>query len=49
MLRLWHRPAAAASIRPLAQEFPYGTGEAIKRKKGKRKTESKYAILVHTV
>ena len=30
---LWYRPAAAAPIQPLAQELPYATGEAIKRKR----------------
>ena len=30
---LWYRPAAAALIQPLAQEHPYTTGTAIKRKK----------------
>ena len=29
---LWCRPAAAAPIQPLAQEFPYATGIAIKKK-----------------
>ena len=28
-----HRPAAAASIQPLAQELPYAAGAAVKRKK----------------
>ena len=30
---LWHRLAAAALIRPLAQELPYAAGAAVKRKK----------------
>ena len=30
---LWHRPAAAALMPPLAWEFPYATGVALKRKK----------------
>jgi len=31
---LWHRPAAAAAlIRPLAQELPYATDAAVKGKK----------------
>ena len=29
---LWCRPAAIASIRPLAREFPYATGATLKRK-----------------
>ena len=33
LLWLWHRPAAAALIRPPAWELPYATGAAIKRKK----------------
>ena len=30
---LWHRPAAAALIRYLAQELPYATGTVVKTKK----------------
>ena len=30
--RITRKPAAAALILPLAQELPYATGEAIKRK-----------------
>ena len=33
MLWLWHRPAAAALIRPLAWELPYAAGMALKSKK----------------
>ena len=33
LLWLWHRPAAAALIRPLAWELLYVTGVALKRKK----------------
>ena len=29
---LWHRPAAAALIQPLAWELPYATGTALKSK-----------------
>ena len=32
LLWLWHRPAAAAPIRPLAQELTYGAGEILKKK-----------------
>jgi len=31
LLWLWRRPAAAAPIRPLAQELPYAAGVALKR------------------
>ena len=31
-LWLCHRPAAAAPIQPLAQEFPYATDAALKKK-----------------
>ena len=37
LLWLWHRPAAAAVIQPLAQELQYAAGVAIKRKKKKKK------------
>ena len=30
---LWHRPAAAALVRPLAWETPYALGVALKKKK----------------
>ena len=33
LLWLWHRPAAAAMIRPLAWELPYAVGVALKKKK----------------
>ena len=33
LLCLWHRLVAAASIQPLAQELPYATGGALKKKK----------------
>ena len=32
-LWLWHRPTAAAPIRPLAWELPYAAGAALKKKK----------------
>ena len=34
-LWLWHRPAAAALIYPLAQELPYAPGTALNRKRKK--------------
>ena len=37
LLWLWHRLTAAALIQPLAQEFLYAIGAAIKRKKRKKK------------
>ena len=39
LLWLWHRPAAAALIRPLTRELPYAGGVAIKRKEGKEGRE----------
>ena len=39
LLWLWHRPAAAAPIPPLAQALPYATGAALKRQKKKKKKE----------
>ena len=33
---LWHRPAAAATMGPLAWELPHATGTALKRKKQKQ-------------
>ena len=31
LLWLWHRPAAAAPIQPLALELPYAAGAALKK------------------
>ena len=31
MLWLWHRPAAAALIQPIAWELPYASGVALKK------------------
>ena len=51
MLWLWHRPAATASIRPLAWEFPYAVGVALnthtqnRPKKGKKKRKVKIVKL----
>ena len=39
LLWLWWRLAVAAPIRPLAWEFPYAIGAALKRKKEKKKKE----------
>ena len=40
MLGLWCRPAATALIQPLAQEFPYVMGVALKKK-----TKKKYVYI----
>ena len=37
---LWRRPAAAASIQPLAWELPYAEGAALERQKEKEKAKS---------
>jgi len=37
---LWHRPAAAVQIWPLAWEPPYATGAALKRQKEKKKIDT---------
>ena len=39
LLWLWRRPAAAASIRPLAWEPPYATGVAQEMAKNKNKNK----------
>ena len=36
LLWLWCRPTATAPIRPLAWEYPYATGVALKRQKKKK-------------
>ena len=41
LLWLWCRPAAAASIQPLAWEHPYATGVALKRPKNKKQKPPK--------
>ena len=43
LLWLWHRPAATATIRPLAWEPPYAAGAAkeIEKKKKKKKGRKK--------
>ena len=38
-LWLWHRPAAASLLHPLAWELPYASGMTPKRKKRKKKIE----------
>ena len=41
LLWLWRRPAATASIGPLAWEPPYSVGVALKRQKTKNKIKLK--------
>ena len=41
LLRLWHRPAATASIQPLAWEPPYAVGAAQEMAKRQNKTNKK--------
>ena len=36
VLRLWHKPAVAAPIQPLAWELPYAIGVALKTNKQKQ-------------
>ena len=36
LLWLWHRPGAAAPIRPLAWELPYAVSVALKKAKKKK-------------
>ena len=53
LLWLWHRPAATATIRPLAWELSYAEGATLKSKtkqnktKQKQKQKSKYSGLGH--
>ena len=42
---LWHRPAAAAPIRPLSGELPYDIGAAIKEKKSYYYLEREYLLI----
>ena len=57
LLWLWCRPATAALIQPLAREFPYAVGRALKKKKkgiwmkqNKTKTTKKpQRIWFHTI
>ena len=37
LLWLWRRPAEVAPIQPIAWEFPYAAGAALKRQKKKKK------------
>ena len=48
-LWLWHRPAAAASIRPLAWELPYASHAALKSKKKKKGIPVHGVLLSHLI
>ena len=54
LLWLWHRPVAAALIRPLAWEPPYAVGAALEKKgkkdkkKKKKKPNYKWSIIYNT-
>ena len=41
LLGLWHRPAAAAPIQPLAWELLYALGAALRRQKKKKRKKRK--------
>ena len=47
LLWLWHRLATAAPIRPLAQEFPFVTNTALKRKEKEKKCRSTMQLKEH--
>ena len=44
MLWLWHRPAAAAPIGPLALEHPYASGAALGKEKRKKKRKKEHSL-----
>ena len=46
LLWLWHRPADAALIRPLAWEFPYATSAAQRKKERKKEAIIKASNIV---
>ena len=48
LLWLWHRPAAAAPIRPLAWEPPYAAGVALEKAKKKKKKDKENYISLHS-
>ena len=48
LLWLWHRPAAAAPIGPLAWELPYAADAALKRKQ-KQKLGCVNIVLMHNL
>ena len=49
LLWLWHRPAAAAPIRPLAWKLPYAAGAALKKEKKRKKHEEKITEMLLSV
>ena len=46
LLWLKRKPAAVAPIRPLAWEFPYAKGAALKRKKKKKQQQLKMPVIL---
>ena len=46
---LWHRPAAADLIRPLAWKLPYAACAALKRKKKKKREREKQVCVLKFV
>ena len=44
LLRLWHRPAATAPIRPLSWEPPHATGVALEIAKRQKKKKKKKIV-----
>ena len=44
LLWLWHWPAAAALIQPLAWELPYASGAALKSKKKNQKRKRNVGV-----
>ena len=46
LLWLWHRPAAAAPIGPLAWEPPYAASVALKRQKKKKKRMNDGCLII---
>ena len=46
LLWLWCRLAAEALFQPLAWEFPYAAGAALKKKKAKEKNDNNYTSFI---
>ena len=46
LLLLWHRPVAAAPIRPLAWETPYAAGVALKRQKTNKQRSLSLQVVI---
>ena len=49
LLWLWHRPAAAAPIGPLAQDLPYADGYGPKKQKKKKKKKKEKNNPTHII